>query len=107
MSETKNKKSLSILIPPPEAPDDEMKTPHIKFYHAYQDALDLLGDEESGLILRGMVAYYEGKEPPKKMSRFAKSIFGIIKLVMDQDELIWLYQQREKHVREKEERKAE
>lgn len=112
MSATKKNEAAAqeeqkLLLPPPKAEEDkEMRNPNIAIYKAYLEACDILGEEEGLVLFKNLFKYY-GDEELIKMSRLGEAFMEIIKLIMDKDDLIWLYEKQEEHRKQLEARKAE
>ena len=112
MSATKKNEAAAqeeqkIMLPPPKAEEvKEMRNPNIAIYKAYLEACDILGEEEGLVLFKNLFKYY-GDEELIKMSRQGQAFMELIKLIIDKDDLIWLYEQKEKHRMEQEARKAE
>lgn len=85
---------------------EETKNPNIAIYRAYLEACDILGNEEGLELFKNIMRYY-GDTEPQRMSRQGQAFMELIKLIIDKDDLIWLYEQKEKHRMEQEARKAE
>lgn len=97
----------SIILPAPEAEEPEIKNPYISFYRIYEEIADILGAEEAGKVFKGMCAYTTNEQEPEHLSRLASTFLGLIKIIIDKDDLIWLYEKKEQHRKEQEVRKAE